>query len=321
MAFLDNSGDIILDVVLTDEGRKRLAKGDGSFQIDKFALGDDEINYSLYNTTASSGQEDLQILQTPILEAFTNNMSSMKSTLLSYARNDLLYLPVLKLNEIFEPALNGRFANPNIFMVAVDSNTENNSETQNPTTSVALGTTGQLQTGFLLGANPGNGGAVIRIDAGIDNTAAAPSVPVSDPTLYETSYEIKIDNRLGRIVSKTGAIIQPIAIDDDNVATYLVGGPGQRISTFVTDNTDRSAGLARQVIAGSRSSILEFKIASSENLRSSTHLFDLIGSQGTLPSAQNPTGESIRFIDSIVRVTGQLTGYSIDIPIRFVKNN
>ncbi len=31
MAFLDNSGDIILDAVLTDTGRYRLAKGDGSF--------------------------------------------------------------------------------------------------------------------------------------------------------------------------------------------------------------------------------------------------------------------------------------------------
>ena len=29
MGFLDNSGDIILDVVLTDLGRQRLAKGDG----------------------------------------------------------------------------------------------------------------------------------------------------------------------------------------------------------------------------------------------------------------------------------------------------
>ena len=33
MAFLDNSGDIILDAVLTDAGRFRLAKGDGSFKI------------------------------------------------------------------------------------------------------------------------------------------------------------------------------------------------------------------------------------------------------------------------------------------------
>ena len=35
MAFLDNSGDIILDAVLTDLGRQRLAKGDGSFKITK----------------------------------------------------------------------------------------------------------------------------------------------------------------------------------------------------------------------------------------------------------------------------------------------
>ena len=50
MGFLDNSGDIILDVVLTDHGRKELSKGDGSFKISKFALGDDEIDYALYNT-------------------------------------------------------------------------------------------------------------------------------------------------------------------------------------------------------------------------------------------------------------------------------
>jgi hypothetical protein len=37
MAFLDNSGDIILDAVLTDTGRMRLAKGDGP-QIVLYAL-------------------------------------------------------------------------------------------------------------------------------------------------------------------------------------------------------------------------------------------------------------------------------------------
>ena len=42
MAFLDNSGDIILDAVLTDLGRKRLAEG--NFRITQFALGDDEID-------------------------------------------------------------------------------------------------------------------------------------------------------------------------------------------------------------------------------------------------------------------------------------
>ena len=55
MGFLDNSGDIILDAVLTDTGRMRLAKGDGSFKIVKFALGDDEINYELYKKDHASG--------------------------------------------------------------------------------------------------------------------------------------------------------------------------------------------------------------------------------------------------------------------------
>jgi len=60
MAFLDNSGDIILDAVLTDTGRKRMARGDGTFRVMKFALGDDEINYGTYNGSAPAGQKDLQ---------------------------------------------------------------------------------------------------------------------------------------------------------------------------------------------------------------------------------------------------------------------
>ena len=55
MAFLDNSGDIILDAVLTDEGRRRLARADGSFKITKFALGDDEIDYSSFQINHASG--------------------------------------------------------------------------------------------------------------------------------------------------------------------------------------------------------------------------------------------------------------------------
>ena len=47
MAFLDNSGDIILDAVLTDAGRKRLARGE--FSITKFAFSDEEINYTIFN--------------------------------------------------------------------------------------------------------------------------------------------------------------------------------------------------------------------------------------------------------------------------------
>ena len=97
MGFLDNSGDIILDAVLTDHGRQVLSRGDGSFQITKFALGDEEIDYSLYNTAHASGSAyyDLQILQTPVLESFTDNAASMKSKLVTYESFDLLFLPLL----------------------------------------------------------------------------------------------------------------------------------------------------------------------------------------------------------------------------------
>ena len=100
MAFLDNSGDIILDAVLTDTGRLRLAQGDGSFKISKFALGDDEINYALYNKSHSSGSAyyDLEVLQTPVLEAFTNNTSNLKTKLISISRTNILYMPILKVN-------------------------------------------------------------------------------------------------------------------------------------------------------------------------------------------------------------------------------
>ncbi len=37
MAFLDNSGDIILDAVLTDVGRQKMAQG--TFSITKFGVG------------------------------------------------------------------------------------------------------------------------------------------------------------------------------------------------------------------------------------------------------------------------------------------
>ena len=98
MAFLDNSGDIILDAVLTDIGRKRMAAGD--FKITKFAIGDDEIDYTLYNKNHPSGSAyyDLEILQTPVLEAFTQINANINYGLTSFSQLDLLYLPSIKIN-------------------------------------------------------------------------------------------------------------------------------------------------------------------------------------------------------------------------------
>jgi len=101
MAFLDNSGDIILDAVLTDLGRKRMAEG--NFRITQFALGDDEIDYSLYNKDHPSGSAyyDLEILQTPVFEAFTRENANINYGLLTFDGNSqLFYLPSLIINQL-----------------------------------------------------------------------------------------------------------------------------------------------------------------------------------------------------------------------------
>lgn len=93
MGFQDNSGDIFLDAVLTDEGRERLARNDGSFAIVRFRLGDDEIDYRFWNELTGSDSKDLKILDTPIFEAFVNEVVALKNPLVTVRNARLQYLP------------------------------------------------------------------------------------------------------------------------------------------------------------------------------------------------------------------------------------
>jgi len=302
MGFLDNSGDIILDAVLTDHGRKLLAKGDGSFQITKFALADDEINYTLYNNSHSSGSAyyDIEILQTPVLEAFTDNAGSVKSKLISYSSMNLLYLPVVKINQ---QATTTKMHASGSFMIAVDAETEG---TTNNSNNNAVGYNGtDPVTGVIFGESL-TGDNHIRLDQGIDSTEISPKQTL-DPDLSEVAYIIQIDNRLGKIASKDGDLVPEDYIDDDNIAYYTVD---VGLVTQITDDSNAQT----QTISGPRGSRLEFKIASSIDLNTSTYLFTQLGGTSTLE------GQSVRHIDSIVRVTGMKTGYSVDIPVRFVKS-
>jgi len=316
MGFQDNSGDIILDVVLTDEGRRRLAKGDNSFSVVKFALADDEINYSLFDTTSATALQDLSILQTPVLEAFTNNTSNMSSMLVSIPRNNLLYLPVLKLNEVADSTSTKLHSSLSSFLVAVDGNTEDNNGSATLTTSVAFNSDGSLLQGFLLGFSTQKNSNYIRVDAGIDNEAVPPATNIADLFLDETQYTIELDNRLGSIISRDGATrLSPSSVDDDNIALYTISAetdPG-----FVKVNRSNTVDVT-QVIAGARSTYVEFRIASSIDLRQSNFLFDRLG--GTSSLANEGGGSStVKHIDTLVKVTGINTGYAIDIPVRFVK--
>jgi hypothetical protein len=297
MAFLDNSGDIILDAVLTDTGRMRLARGDGSFRIVSFALGDDEIDYSNYSAVTSSGYEDLTIMQTPVLEAFTNNASSMKSKLITIPNPSLLYLPVVKLNEVYSND-SARYAADNVFVVAVDKATARDDTSLNNVTGIFNGENLSDSKNF-------------RLDQGIDNSAIAPTRTLAG-ALLETQYIIEIDNRFGSIYSAPRTTAAAVSfIDDDNIASYYLTLDSN--PSFVSMNTDTSVVTAQQTIAGSRGTTLSFKIKASIDLESSTYLFTRLGSTKTIE------GVACYTLDTFVRVTGQRTGYRVDIPVRFIK--
>lgn len=69
MAYLNND-EIIVDAILTKKGREKLASGEG-LNITKFALSDDEIDYSLYSPDHPKGSAyyDAAIKAIPITEA------------------------------------------------------------------------------------------------------------------------------------------------------------------------------------------------------------------------------------------------------------
>ena len=306
MSFLDNSGDIILDAVLTDAGRERLAKGDGSFKITKFALGDDEINYATYNRNDTRGSAfyDLEILQTPVLEAFTNNTSTMKSKLITITRNDVLYLPVLKL---FSGTGGGQALSSGItglvgtLPLSVDS-----------ATSDALGEKGAgVGTGNFYNALTATGPA-IATDQGLNTDAlsASESIP-SD--LFETSYSIQVDNRLLSLTDgNTSTSVDVSFIDDDQIAMYTVDYVAGATSGQVTEI--RGVEVDDSSIEGPRGTRLIMGFKASIDVQTSTYLFTTLGGEVTVASAGD-----FYFIDTNVRITGLTTGYRIDVPVRLLK--
>lgn len=95
MGFMDNSGEIFIDAVLTDEGRERLSRNDGSFSIVRFRLGDDEIDYRFWNELTGSDSKDRKILDTPVFEAFTNEIVALKYPLISIRNARFQFLPTM----------------------------------------------------------------------------------------------------------------------------------------------------------------------------------------------------------------------------------
>ena len=305
MSFIDNSGDIILDAVLTDLGRELMARGDGSFKITHFGLGDDEINYALYDATAATNAESTTIKQLPVFEAFTNNTVALKHRLLNIVRNDLLFLPILKLNELLD---NTKKTTSGYFAICVDKDTED-----------LIFASGDVQ-GVLAGANPTDQDSFIKVDQGLDTTKVSYTQALS-ADLVETDYRVKLDSRFGNVIDLGAAALSISSIDEDNMASFdaslaaTTGDVNSAIVTLIDNTTDSKF----QTIAGPRGTTLRMKIRASSQLQFSDSLFTTLG--GTMNSSTfvGSGTSDLRFIDTIISVNGGVTGFTIDLPVRFIK--
>ena len=96
MAYLDNS-EITVDAILTKKGRQKLASGQ-SLNITKFALGDDEIDYTLYEPAHPKGSAyyDSAIRAIPVTEATPDETQILRYKLVTLPKGTT-QIPVVKL--------------------------------------------------------------------------------------------------------------------------------------------------------------------------------------------------------------------------------
>ena len=83
MGYLNNT-EITVDAILTKKGRQKLASGQ-ALNITKFALGDDEIDYTLYEPAHPKGSAyyDVAITKIPITEASPDESQALRYKLVT----------------------------------------------------------------------------------------------------------------------------------------------------------------------------------------------------------------------------------------------
>lgn len=103
MAYLDNT-TITVDAVLTKKGRERLSQGRSAFNITKFAVADDEVDYSLYNTAHPLGSNYYSdiIENMPVIEAIPDETQVLRYKLVTLDRGStgVARLPIISLGSV-----------------------------------------------------------------------------------------------------------------------------------------------------------------------------------------------------------------------------
>tara|TARA_A100001515_G_scaffold137848_1_gene130883 strand:+ start:77 stop:1072 length:996 start_codon:yes stop_codon:yes gene_type:complete len=327
MAFLDNSGDIILDAVLTDLGRKRLAQG--NFRISKFALGDDEIDYTLYNRNHPSGSAyfDLEIMQTPVLEAFTQTNANINYGLLSLSRTDLLYLPVLKANSLVNSSAQ---TTSSVYYFAVNSETATKLNTAHSSSTYVLQSDQATST-------------AIYIESGLDTTSLTGDSTnrnsyIVNTNLLDTSYSVYADSRFiagvmtpprtGFFRNKTDGTAEisltPLSTIAASSTTPVLNNYNTFASTAVNNEVTFNSlvdATTISAIAGPRGTATAINFSVSTELAATStggrsSMYDLYGS---INQTLFGGSEKYDYIDTTVYIEGAVSTARIQLPVRIIR--
>lgn len=309
MGFLTNQTTVV-DAILTDEGRRRLAEG--TFEIAKFSLSDDEIVYS----KAQQSQSTSKFRETPIFEAVSDNIKALKYQLLSLD-GDYTHLTTAQLviNQGPQKGTPQATGNNDKYYVVIATEATFDDHYQGAS-AVAV------PDGFLPGyskrimaASENN---YIKVDHGInDDGSNIGTYSFRDPLpteLSETEFMVKLDYRLGRIITTSGVEIRPNFIDDDFIANYVITTTSYP-EFFETLASEESA----SPIKGSRGLRLKFPIGVATNINTSSNaIWTDLGR--TITTFFNNGTANARVIDATLEIQGVTTSFNITIPLRFVKN-
>ena len=336
MAFLDNSGDIILDAVLTDTGRKRMAKG--NFRITKFSVGDDEIDYTLYNKDHPSGSAyyDLEILQTPVLEAFTQMNANINYGLVSFARQDLLYIPSAKVNQkTFTSQIVQKDASRGVFFLADNTKTD----VQGQTTSKTMESLNVSEATILVSGV--TSGRRIFIETGIEDdnlaaTAGNQATYITSVGLADSNFIVRFDRRFigSAFGPNTGANFSNSSRAGASLKTEMVLGKNARASSQLR-------GYNESILNAAQTRVYSDTSSGGTQVDSTTNYSAFAGPRGVFTvinfSLRNDmtqadysrfgrTGVALfggstlyDYIDTTVYVQGVASNVTIQLPIRIIK--
>jgi len=328
MAFLDNSGDIILDAVLTATGRKKMAQGNGAFRIVKFALGDDEIDYSLYNLNTGSAYQDLEIMQTPIFEAFTQTNANINYGLMSHTRPDLLYLPELLTNEKVTATTK---STGSIYYLAVNNETTIKLNTafgsksyrlqSGQTSDTSLVVESLLNTTDLVGSKENRQSYILNTNLSddkyaieIDNRFIAGVLGPSDSAQFSNDSSGISTIKLTPLRPSTATSRSPALT---NYTQFIVRGVPNRVYYYGGGgaDTDISAGPGpRGTVTALNLSVSPELIATSTGTRSTKYAL-----YGAINQTLFGGSDLYDYIDFTCYVRGMSTTATIQLPIRIIR--